>query len=433
MASFLSAAVIVAIGFIIKAEIRTARYRLQLENSYSRNFDDFSAALNNIATTLNKARFVTTAEHMGNMASQLLTEAEISKAALSQLPAGEELTMLNRFLSQVGNYAAAVSKTIASEGAVSKSDSENIEILSNTARKIATLVGDAHISYNNSDYWAKELDQKIEASVDSGSLNASLGQLEEELADFPTLVYDGPYSDHILEKEPAMLQNAHSVTQNEAHEIAVKYAERKQGDLKFDGEIEGGIPSYRFVGEGLTVGVSKTGGYTVYMRKESVVEESLLSFEQAVEKARRYLERIGHTSFIETYYNTTEGVCVVNFAYLDGETICYTDLVKVGVAMDDGEIVLYEASGYISNHRDRAFETPVYTPEQAEEKLSSDLVLNSTAMALIPTFGTEEVRCYEFACTSSDGQDVLVYINATTLKEEDILILLKSDGGTLVK
>ena len=54
-------------------------------------------------------------------------------------------------------------------------------------------------------------------------------------------------------------------------------------------------------------------------------------------------------------------------------------------------------------------------------------------MALIPTDGGGEARCYEFVCEAEDGQEILVYINAVNLDEEDILILLKSDGGTLTK
>ena len=101
--------------------------------------------------------------------------------------------------------------------------------------------------------------------------------------------------------------------------------------------------------------------------------------------------------------------------------------------MDSGEVVLYEAGGYISNHKDRAFETPKYTEEQAQKLISPKLTVENIRLALIPTNSTEEKRCYEFNCESADGQNILVYINTATLKEEEILILLKSDGGILVK
>lgn len=433
LTSFLLAAILITAGIAVKSELKTERYRIALENSYSRSLDDFGTAIGNISATLNKARFVTTPEQISSMAAKLLTEAELSKTALSQLPSATELTQLNRFLSQVGNYAMSVSKNLIKGGTLNEEDAENIETLSNTANKISELVGNSQITYNNAEYWATELDKKIGEVTEDAGLADSLGELNEELSDYPTLIYDGPYSDHILEKEPAMIKGAAEVTEREALKTAAETARCEESELKSDGMISGSIPAFRFSGKNVTVAVSKNGGHAVFMRKEGESGTTNLSYELAREKAKRYLEQINKTGFAETYYFSNEGVCVVNFAYIDGETICYTDLIKVGVAMDSGDIVLYEASGYLSNHRDRAFETPVYTPEQAKKLISDNLTVKSIAMALIPTRGGNEARCYEFACTSSDEQEILIYINTQTLAEEEILILLKSDGGILVK
>ena len=84
-----------------------------------------------------------------------------------------------------------------------------------------------------------------------------------------------------------------------------------------------------------------------------------------------------------------------------------------------------------SNHKERAFETPKYTLEEARLIVSDQLTVNKTALALIPTPKGER-RCYEFIC-DDNGQEILVYINVTTLEEEEILILIKGDGGILVK
>lgn len=428
-------AVIFSVGFAVKSEIQNQKYKYELETGYSRSLDELNSAINNISVTLSKAKFVTTPKQISSIAAKLLSEAELSKNALAQLPAGNELTQLNRFLSQVGNYALSVSKTLISGETLSPEHMGNIEKLSTAAEKISQLVSDSQISYNNTEYWAKELDGKIDENIDDESLASSLGEIEESLSDYPKLVYDGPFSDHILEKEPTLLKNAETISQNEAHEIANSAlgSDEKETKLEYDGSVLGSIPSYRFAGDGITVTVSRAGGYIVYLRRERVVGENILSHQQAIEKAKRYLKNRKLDNFKETYYFTNEGICVINFAFTDGKTICYTDLIKVGVAMDTGEIMLYEASGYISNHTDRAFSTPAHTIEEAKKIISPKLTVKSTALALIPTSGKNEARCYEFTCSSADGQEILIYINTSTLDEEDVLILLKSDGGTLVK
>ena len=431
--SFCIAAVLVATVFAVKARQDLKRYRLEVQNNYSRSLDGLNSSINNISLILEKAEYVTTAKQLSQMSAQLLTEAENAKNALAELPAGDNLDIINRFLSQVGNYAMAVSKSLVSGEEPSGDYAQNIAVLKNTALKISEAVGNSSIAYDNPSKWADDLDNKLEEAVDKDSLAGALDTLEDSLSDYPTLVYDGPYSDHILEKEPLMLKNAAAVTEDEALKKAAETAECEADKLSLDGTAEGKIPAYRFSGENITVTVSRSGGYAVYMRKSREIGDYVIEHAQAVEKAKRYLERIGMGGFTETYYFTDEGVCVIDFAYLYGKTVCYTDLVKVGVAMDTGEIMLYEASGYLTNHTDRAFETAAVSAEEAAKTVSDRLKIRETSIALIPTKGGGEKRCYEFVCLTEAGREILVYINAVTKEEEDILILLKSDGGTLTK
>jgi len=429
--SFLSAVIVAVSGLCIKIWQKNESLKLQLENNYSRSLNDFSASLNNISLILKKARYVTSPNQLSRYAAELLTESEISKNALAQLPSSMQLDSLNRFLSQAGNYAFAVSGKLYKGEQMPRDFANNIASLSQTAERVSQIVSTAQINYDNPDYWVKEIEQKIDIGIDD-SLASSLQQLEGEFADYPTLVYDGPYSDHLITKEPSMLENADTITEIEAKGIACGFLDYNESQLQFVAEEKGKIEAFRFSNKNTDIAVSRAGGHIVYMRKNREIEQHLLSYNQALEKAKRFLEKNSLNNFLETYYFIDEGVCVINFAFLDGETICYTDLLKVGIAMDSGEVMLYEASGYLSNHKKRAFETAAYTPDQAKEMVSHDLKVNKISIALIPTKKGTEERCYEFACIDGDTE-VLVYINVLNLEQEEILILLKSDGGTLAK
>lgn len=431
--SFCIAAVAVCAGYAYKAKSETEKYKTELENNYSKNFEDLQTSIDNISLTLEKTRFATGSEELSNMAADLICEAEISKNAIAMLPNGNELNSLNKFLSQVGNYAMSVSRNfISNPDTVTKAD-ENIEKMAKASQKIAQAVATSKLSFNNPEYWSKELNKKLDGVLSDNTLLASFEKLEDELTDLPTLIYDGPFSDHIFEKEPEMIKNLNKVTEDDALTNAAKALNCDKSSLKLDAVSEGKIPAYRFSSTGVTVSISQNGGMPVYFRKERIPESGKLSYEQALLKAKRYLEQQELYGFKETYYSINEDICLINFAYVDGETICYTDLIKVGVALDNGEIMMYEASAYLTNHRERYFETPVYSAEQAQALLKENLTVQSICLALIPTNSVNEKRCYEFACVSNDGKEVLVYINVLTLKQENILILLKSDGGILVK
>lgn len=427
--SFLCAVIVVLTGVIIKNYKNAEKLELQIENSYSRSLNEFSASINNISLILKKARYTSRPEVLAKMAAEILTEAEISKSALAVLPSIRGLDSLNLFLSQAGNYAFAVSTKLYNGEEVPKDFENNIRYLSETAQKISQVVSDTQIGFDNREYWVKEIKNKIDMNV-SESLNGDLQKLENELSDYPTLVYDGPYSESLTDEEPEMLKNADYITEETAIEKAYEFFGE---DNKFQvfGEISGDIEAFRIGNSDTDIAISKKGGYPVYFRKYRQIEKTILSYSQALAKAKRFLSSRSLNDFLETYYYIDEGVCVINFAYLDGETICYTDLIKVGIAMDSGEVMFYEASGFLSNHKSRAFETAKYTESQAKERVSKNLKINKISMTLIPTDSGEK-RCYEFLC-SDDDTEVLVYINVLNLKQEDILILLKNDGGTLAK
>ena len=159
-------------------------------------------------------------------------------------------------------------------------------------------------------------------------------------------------------------------------------------------------------------------------------DESILRF------AETYLKSLGFENMRATYFETADGICTINYAAVQDDVILYTDLIKVGVALDDGSIVFYDARGYISNHHARALPAPQLTAEQAQQSVNQSLRILSSRLALIPTSGQNEVLTWEFQAQTTDNDDeqprrLLVYVNAVNGAEEQILILVETPEGTL--
>ena len=132
----------------------------------------------------------------------------------------------------------------------------------------------------------------------------------------------------------------------------------------------------------------------------------------------------------ETYYIKEGNIVTVNYAYEQNGTIIYPDLIKVKIALDNGDILGVEAFGYLNVHTKRNDLVPGITSEKAKEKLNKDLQIENERLAVIPLNNDKEVFCYEFKGKLED-REFLVYINAKTGEEEEILILLETEGGTL--
>lgn len=134
----------------------------------------------------------------------------------------------------------------------------------------------------------------------------------------------------------------------------------------------------------------------------------------------------------KSYYTEQGNILTVNFAFEQDHVLCYPDLIKVSVALDNGTITGFESHGWIMNHQIRSFDSDTLSTEVARQTLSPHLQVVAHRMALIPTDGQNEVFCHEFKCQTEENTHILVYINATSGNEEQILLLLEDAHGTLV-
>ena len=132
----------------------------------------------------------------------------------------------------------------------------------------------------------------------------------------------------------------------------------------------------------------------------------------------------------ETYYLKQEGIVTINYAYSQNDVVMYPDLIKVKVALDNGEILGIETTGYLNNHTKRDISMINITKQQAKEKLNKNLQIESQGLAMIPTQWKTEILCYEFK-GKVDDKEFLVYINCENGREEDVLVITNTPNGTL--
>ena len=132
----------------------------------------------------------------------------------------------------------------------------------------------------------------------------------------------------------------------------------------------------------------------------------------------------------ETYFLKQDGIITINYAYTQNDVVIYPDLIKLKIALDNGEIMGIETKGYLNSHEERNIEEVKVSKETAKENLNKNLEIKSENLAIIPTEWKTEVLCWEFKGTVDDT-DFLVYINAETGKEEDILVIVDTPNGTL--
>ena len=411
---------------------------LAVENQYTHAFREMTEYVEDVDVLLKKSMLVSSPAHMSSIASEIFMQTAAAKANLGLLPVTDiELSGTSKFLSQVGDYTSYLSAKVINEGEITAEEYESLSRLSDYAERISRQLEEIEGKVNNGQLVFSEKSSSGAAfAAEENSFGSAFMNLEKSFQDYPSLIYDGPFSEHIDTMKPLMLENRPSFSQEEAREVADDFFEEKYSDkLSFTNESGGSIPTYNFKASlennrEITVSITKQGGYVLYMLDNRNIKERKLTINQATDKARMFLQRQGFYNMVSSYYEENGNMATINFAATQERVVLYSDLIKVKVALDNGEIIGYESKGYIMSHKTRDLPTDFLTEDEARETVSKFLSIDTVRLAVIPLDSMREVLCYEFKGTCRE-RNFLIYINAQTGQEEKILLLLESENSIL--
>ena len=249
-------------------------------------------------------------------------------------------------------------------------------------------------------------------------------------------LYDGPFSNHLADKSPTMLEGTAEIDENKGREVVAHFLQMPKTKVFLAWESEGELPCYVYQveqsgGETVTVAVTKLGGQVLSMLSSDFAGGESVEVERALAIADEFLLSRGYRNMEKSYHMLQNGILTINYAYTEGEVTCYPDLIKLSVDMGSGAVCGFEALGYISSHRERELPEELMGEEEAALAVSVELTIESSRLAVIPRAGGEEVLCREFVCVNENEQRYIIYVDAVSGEQEKILILLEDENGSL--
>ncbi len=432
---FTSSLVIVLLITSVVQTIKANKYEQEATLAKQMALSALDENLNNISTNLEKTIYVSTPTMLSKLSAELWREASGAKMNLSMLPTGENtISNTYKFLSQVGEFVMSLERKSANGEKLTDKERKQLKDLYSFCNDLNEQINQMCYDMQYGNFSFEEIDSTI-MNNNSDIKFASQGfeDTEQTMTDLPTLIYDGPFSDHLTQSEPKLLKNLEEISKEKALEVAKKVCISEKDNLIFSHDDDGDIPCYVFKSENCSIAITKQGGKPCYMLSSQFSGESKIKFGEAIRNATSFLEKIGYKNMKESYYFTDDGICTINFAATKDGIIMYPDLIKVSVCLEKGNVLSFDASGYISNHIERNNLNITLSESQAESVLNNQLQIINTQLCVIPTEWATEQLCYEIHCKTQEGQDLLIYIDCKTGEEDNILILLYSDGGVLTK
>ncbi|OQB24266.1 MAG: Sporulation protein YpeB [Firmicutes bacterium ADurb.Bin182] len=479
--SVLVAALIIACVWGYQRSAEATAYKNAAEAMYQRAYQELATSLSNMEVTLGKLMVVNSPAQYVFMLDDLWRTSGTAVGLMSQLPASHVDNMeLNAFLVRLGDYAQSLTKKVMQGRPILDEDLSQLEQLHNACAELSVKMqqkidnGEFSLALIDTDgFFADNTPTESEGTAgpaetaggnEGGSEpeerlegekgNASGKQTEESEDEtegsegsgetsqegqqkYPVLIYDGPFAESVDKLQPKGL-TGREVSSEEALAVAQSIAGNAQ--LAFDGESPGSIPSYDFSGtyeDGrfFEASVTKTGGKILWFMSSATGGAEGVPEEREArgykDTAGEFLKKMGFDAMQSTYAQYYNGICLINFAAVQDNVILYSDLVKVWVDRETGEVVGLDARNYWFSHTKRDLPESAITEQEAKDMLSANLEVKDVNMALIPVTPQTEKLCYEFKGTFG-GDSYIVYVNALSGDEEQVYRIIDSDEGQLV-
>ncbi|GAA0728304.1 germination protein YpeB [Clostridium malenominatum] len=430
--------------FAILMTLERTDYRNYLQAEYSKNMYELISSVQNIRVNLSKAAIVGSREQSIIVFEEIFRHASIADDKLNSLPiAHETVENSSKFLSQVGDFCYSLGRAASEGKSLEEKDYKNIEELKNRSFQLEDSLSAVADEINQGRVKWGEIRKRVSGVLARDNpelLTEKFKGIQKQVAQYPALIYDGPFSDNIVEIKPRINEEK-EISSEEGEKIARKIlGEDRVGNIKLiNREGNTKIPSYSYEatikGRGdnskVICEISKHGGKVIYLLDNKNLSEGKISREKAIEIGEKYLKNIGYENMIPMYALNYGSTSIISYIYKENDIVMYPDQIKLKVALDDGSITGIESEKFLVSHiKNRKLGEPKISEEAAKKRVGKKLNINSARLALVPTETNKEVLCYEFAGTYNE-EDFIVYINANTGYEQRIIQIINTPNGQL--
>ena len=409
------------------------RYRALAEGTYRKsyyalvyNMDGLEGATNKLTVASGKAL---KQEYLSDVTSYATAAAE-NMSDLTPEEGGDSKIL--KFINQTGDFAKYLDDKLNKGGSFSEEDVKTVGEISSAVSDIKTALAALSEEVESGDFsFVDTLRQK------DSEFTKTLRSFDQKEVEYPSMIYDGPFSDSLTDKKPKALVGE-PISEEDCGRLVAKLLKI---DKNSDISVKSGSKNYfeTYDCEAMTpqgkayVTVAKQGGAPVSFSLPEATQNALhIEAADAERYAEQYLADIGFDNMKAVWASLYDNVYYINLAYTRDGVIIYPDLVKVKVGGDNGAIIGLECLNYIYNHTERTLEPPVVTEQEAAEAISEYIALSSCRLALVPTKGGGECLTYEFYGTKG-ADKYFVYVDAKSGEELKIMRVLDGERGLLLQ
>ncbi len=430
-AILLLVAIILLSVFLGIAKSNEEKWKTNSEYNYENAYYTLSDSLLNMENNLSKLRVTRSDSLVNEMLIEIAMNSQTAVANLTTLSyGGYDLSNAIKYCNQVGDYSKFLAQKLNAGSEISEEDRKTLDGLYQSTFKLG-----------------KSLGKVKEKLVEGGRIIDGLNKLNEEFIviasglvdgsiEYPSLIYDGAFSDSLINREVKGLSGEDISKDGQEDRIKKILCDYDVKSITFIGENTNGFDSFLYQanmsnGQIASIQLAKKGGAIVMWDTSFDAQEPKLTVEEGTLLAEQYMKKQGYDDMKGVYACVTDGLLYVNMCYTKDDIIYYPDMIKVKVSLDDGKIVGFEGLNYIYNHTQRDTQSPSITEGEVTNMDFGNMSVTSVRLALIPMSNGKELLTYE-VYGSMDNINFYIFVDAKTGKEVRVMQVIDSDEGELL-
>lgn len=422
------------LGFGISYGIEMGRannFENQVEGIYKKNYYELVDNANSADTNISKLLSSTDKKYRAKILGELSQSAKEMQMSIAALPLSSDgIVECVKFINQMSGYTQTLEEKIGQGGNLSEED--------------LSVLDEMHKTLNDMKEFLNDMSTRMIAGY---SITTSHGNMKGDYdefsfqftkinsTDYPTMIYDGPFSDSVLNKEIKGLSGT-EITKEQAFEKIYDIFENVS-NVQYVGQTDGKFETYNFKvensdGQTLYVQLTKMGGHILTISGHNHSEQNTIDAQRAEKIAINFAEKNGIKDTQVVWSQELNSQMYLNLAPVQEGVILYPDLVKVKVDLENSNVIGFDAVSYYTNHTDRNLPKPTVSVESAKEVIDESFEIKKERLVLSPLDYNREVLCFEFECVKGNAT-FYFYVNVQTGVQENILKVVEtSDGNKLM-
>ncbi|WP_017472214.1 germination protein YpeB [Amphibacillus jilinensis] len=398
---------------------------IHAENNYQRAFHDLTYHLDLLHDKIGTTLALNSKEQLSPQLLDIWRLTSQAQTDVSQLP----LVLLpfsktEGFLSEVGDFTYDVAVRDLEHDPLSDKEIEKLSALydaSDDIRKELRTV--QHEVLGQQLRWVDvELALASEGEVDPNLILDGFTAVENRASGFSETHFQNLSSSFPRQHDHFSFLEGEEISEQTAiNEIATQFDLSNDLDINLEKSGDGAqLPmysgSFTYNEEHGYVEITEKGGHILSYMLDRPLTDTNLGLNEAQIEAEKLLKEQGFEDVILLQSSQYDQTGFFQFVGAQEDIWIYPDKILVKVALDNGDIIGYNATDFYRNHRNRDLDEPKLSLEEAEDKVNHGLNIEDQHLAVVEDVEGEEVLSYAFFGTLNHDT-YRIFINAATGEE----------------